>query len=161
MARDDAVLDDVLERLRLLEDERAILRSLHLYAHYLDSGRDDDWLDLFTDDAVLDVRRRVTGGVNQPHRHVGKDELRKFVVEHSKRAAPPASYDKHLYSSPLITVDGDEARVEQYAAGLDDDPSGPSLGRFGRTLDHLVRQDGQWRFKERIIVTDVAKRQRG
>jgi 3-phenylpropionate/cinnamic acid dioxygenase small subunit len=161
MARDDAVLNDVLQRLRLLEDERAILRTLSLYAHYLDSGRDDDWLDLFTDDAVLNVRRRVAGSASQPHRHTGKEELRKFVTEHSKMAAPPASYDKHLYSSPLLTVDGDEARVEQYAAGLDDDPSGPSLGRFGRTFDHLVRQGGRWRFKERIIVTDVAKQQRG
>jgi 3-phenylpropionate/cinnamic acid dioxygenase small subunit len=161
MASDNAVLNEVLERLCLLEDERAILRALYLYAHYLDSGRDEDWLGLFTDDAVLDVRRRVAGGASKPHRHAGKDALRAFVIRHSKTAAPPAAFDKHLYSSPLIVVDGDEARVEQYSAGLDDDPSGPSLGRFGRTFDHLVRQDGGWRFKERIIVTDVAKQQRG
>ncbi len=161
MAPDNAVLNEVLDRLRLLEDERAILRTLYLYAHYLDAGRDEDWLDLFTEDAVLDVRRRVAGGTNKPHRHSGKDALRAFVTAHSKTAAPPAAFDKHFYSSPLIVVEGDEAKVEQYSAGLDDAPSGPSLGRFGRTFDHFVRQDGRWRFKERIIVTDVAKQQRG
>ncbi len=137
--------------------ERELVSILYRYAHYLDSAREEEWLDLFTDDAVLDVQRRIPSAINHPHKHVGRQELRDFVSHHSTVAAPPNSYSKHFYTAPLISINGDEATVEQYAAGLDDTLDGPVLGRFGRTIDKFVRQDGRWRIKEHRIITDVAR----
>ena len=42
------------ERLRRLEDEKAILDTLHAYGHHLDYGLEDAWIDCWTEDAVLD-----------------------------------------------------------------------------------------------------------
>ena len=41
------------ERLRLLEDERAILETLYAYGHGLDYGLEDDFMVCWTEDAVL------------------------------------------------------------------------------------------------------------
>ena len=144
-------------RLEKVEVERELVSILYRYAHYLDSAREDEWLDLFTDDGVLDVQRRIPSAINRPHKHVGRQELRDFVSHHSTIAAPPNSYSKHFYTAPLVSINGDEATLEQYAAGLDDTPDGPRLGRFGRTIDKFVRQNGRWRIKEHRIITDVAR----
>ena len=45
------------ERMTHREDELAILDTLHRYAHTIDGGPAEDWLDCFTDDGVWATRR--------------------------------------------------------------------------------------------------------
>src|SRR5262245_30842791 len=51
-------LAEMARELKVLQEERAILRMLYTYAHCIDYGRDEEFLDLFTEDTVRTVQRR-------------------------------------------------------------------------------------------------------
>ena len=152
MAAVDGQYADVLERLRVLEDERAVLRTLHRYAHCIDYGLEAEWVDLFTEDGVFDVRR-MKDGTGPPHRESGRDQLRRYIAQHTRA---PAKYHKHFMVEPAIRVDGDEATVECYFTRLDEREGGPFVLAFGRYRDRLVKSaDGRWRFRERIVEVEA------
>jgi hypothetical protein len=59
-------------RLQLLEDEQAILDTLHGYGHGLDYGLEDAWIDCWTPDAILDWPGRARAFASTPmHRRYG------------------------------------------------------------------------------------------
>jgi ketosteroid isomerase-like protein len=131
-------MSDVEQRLRRLEDERAILDTLYAYGHSIDYGLRDVWDDCWTEDAVL----------HWPHEsYEGREAIGATFEQHSHA---PDRYHKHLLVEPRIQVDGDRATVESYFARLDASPEGPFLRSFGRYLDVLARgDDGRWRLQER------------
>src|SRR5262245_45108895 len=55
-------LEFLAERVQLLEDERAILQTLHQYGHAMDYGPDLDFVDCFTAEGVWDVQMRRSNG---------------------------------------------------------------------------------------------------
>ena len=97
---------DLEARLELLEAERAITRTLHRYAHSIDYGDEEGWVDCFTEDGVFDVRSRHA---HQLKRLItGRDELRAFIARHTRA---PELWHKHLLIEPVIDVDGDDGDV--------------------------------------------------
>jgi 3-phenylpropionate/cinnamic acid dioxygenase small subunit len=151
-----AELAQLRKRVEQLEDERAILATLYRYAHAIDYGLQDEWLDCFTDDAVYEathtsesVREAQSRGSNLRAGHRGKTELTAFIEKHRHA---PEHYHKHLLIEPRIALDGDSAHVVSYFVRLDaneDDPGG-YLRTFGRYFDELVRcEDGRWRLSAR------------
>jgi hypothetical protein len=137
--------EELARRLALLEDERAILRTMHAYPHAIDYGRESAWVDCFTEDGVFDVRDK-TGTTARVV--AGRDELVAFAAGFSR---PPDRWHKHLLIEPLIEVDGDTARASAYFAVLVEHEDAPVPWVFGRYRDTLVRgSDGGWRFRERI-----------
>jgi ketosteroid isomerase-like protein len=141
--------ESVEGRLRILEDERGILRTLYQYAHSLDYGHEEDFLDCWTETAVWEAvfeafRREVSG---RPRRETGRDEIAAFYRKHTHA---PSRFHKHLLIEPQISVHGDEARVESYFVRIDEHPDGPYIQAFGRYQDVLVRcGDGRWRLQLR------------
>jgi ketosteroid isomerase-like protein len=133
------------EDLVLLLEERAITRALHEYAHAMDYGDEEAWVDAFTADAVFDVVE-VVGG-RRVHREEGSGDLARYVARYPK---PPA-FRKHVVVDPIIDVSGDTARVEAYWLLLqrDDDDGQPVMTAFGKYHDRLVKTDGRWRIAER------------
>jgi hypothetical protein len=92
-------IESLAERVRLLEDEREILRSLFQHAHALDSGDEDQFLDCFTSTGawvIPGARRQFKGAVG----------LRQFFANHTH--APDLQH-KHLILTPLVAPHGDEA----------------------------------------------------
>jgi hypothetical protein len=143
---DDVELRTLARRVALLEDERAVLRTLHAYGHAIDHGDEDTWVDLFTEDAVFEARSRNPSDVRRVTR--GRDDLATFAAHFSR---PPDGWHKHLVFEPLIDIDGDVADVRSYLAVVRDDDGTPVLWVFGRYRDTLVRcADGKWRFRERV-----------
>jgi hypothetical protein len=140
------VADESLEaRLRVLEDERAITRTLYQYGHSLDYGDETAYIDCFTDDGVFEVRRRGKGDVR---RVVGRSDRETFVAQHSRA---PEAWHKHMVLQPMIEVDGDKARCVSYAVVLLDYEDRPAIKDFARYKDRLRRcEDGKWRFEERV-----------
>lgn len=134
-------------RLQLLEDQNAILRTLHLYGQMVDLGLDREWSELFMQDGVflcVDQAGEVI------IREQGRDALAAWVrgfeaVETRKM--------KHLVIAPVISIDGDEARVVSQFANLveHEDPYQPPHVRFmGQYIDDMQRdRDGVWRFRQR------------
>jgi ketosteroid isomerase-like protein len=127
------------ERLQLLEDERAILYALHTYGHGLDYGLEDEYRDIWTEDAVLAWPERPP--------FEGREAIMAAFKVHTHA---PDVFHKHFMVDPRIVVDGDRATNDCYFARLDNYPGGPEIKSFGRYRDVFVRcDDGKWRFKER------------
>ena len=145
--------DALSERLQALEDERAILETLHQYGHSMDYGPDAEFVDCFTPDGLWDVRMRKSPDGSFQCR--GHSEIETSLSGQSALRVP-ALYAKHLVMDPRIVVTGDEAAVQSYFLRVEPHDVGrPRIVASGRYLDHLVRcDDGRWRFTERIAEID-------
>lgn len=144
MANADVNVD---REIRLMLEERAILRALHEYAHAMDAGDEQRWVDSFTPDAVFDVVE-VVGG-RRVHREDGHGDLAAYVAVYPK----PPQFRKHVVVDPVITVDLESSRahVESYWLLFQRDDGGrPLIAAFGHYHDTMVKQDGRWLIEERL-----------
>ena len=139
-----------MDELRLLLDERQILRTLHQYGHTLDYGPEPEFLDCFTETGVWESHPRRRPGRDTSDRvYTGRAELAAFFRQHTHA---PDLYHKHLLVEPLIRIDGDQATVASYYVRIDEHPDGPYIRGFGRYDDLLIRsEDGRWRFQRRSV----------
>jgi len=143
MAMDTQLLEVLLE-------ERAILNVLHQYCHAMDYGLDAEWVAVFADDGVFDVRKPTGETMNL---RTGRDQLATYIASYPK---PPASYNKHFCMDPMIKLDGDEAIVSSYFLALRNEEDGkPALGSFGRFTDRLRKIDGEWRIANRVAEVEA------
>jgi hypothetical protein len=139
------------DELELLLAERAILRALHEYAHAMDYGHEDEWVAVFTDDAVFDVVE-VVGG-RRVHREDGRGDLARYVANYPK----PPHFRKHIVVDPIIDVTGDTAKVAAYWLLLqrEDDGGKPVVVAFGHYDDQWVKRDGRWRIAHRYAEVEA------
>jgi uncharacterized protein (TIGR02246 family) len=120
-----------------------------------DSGRFDETMALFADDAVVEV---VPGRT-----YTGPDEIRSLFAAAAKTNAPESSshedeprkrrFVRHYTATHQIDVLGpDEARGRSYYAVLTES----GLDHWGRYVDRYVRRDGHWMFHHRHITVDAS-----
>lgn len=125
-------------RIRALEDERDILYTMYTYAHALDYNLEDEWRNIWTQDASL-------FWADEPGIEAIMDVFR-------RHPHAPDTYWKHMLIEPRIHLNGDSATAESYLSRFIDSPEGPVVASFGRYRDVFVRgDDGKWRFKERKV----------
>jgi hypothetical protein len=119
-----------------------IRKTLHQYAIFLDDGRVQDFLDLFTEDAVFTAAGFV---------YEGREGTRRELAEKDRRPG------KHLPFSALIEFESPTAarawsdfiRVKITKTG---DPTMWKITSIGRYYDQLVRgEGGRWRFARRDV----------
>lgn len=148
-----AMLDALTARVNRLEDERAILDTLHRYGQAADRGDDAIWADLFTEDGVFVAFDR---GGQQLFRLAGRDELAPWL---RKFRAGETRLSKHVVLAPVIELDGANALVKSYLTRLIEnaDPyQSPVVLLMGRYDDEMVRGvDGKWRFRTRTAHTEA------
>ncbi|MEV7007512.1 nuclear transport factor 2 family protein [Streptosporangium sp. NPDC051022] len=145
-------LEALEARVRTLDAEAAITKTLYRLAITLDYGDHEAWIDCFAPDAVFEmVEVSETDRVVRV-RHDGRDALAAFIPGHSHA---PQHFHKHLVGDPLIEITGDggdTATSTSYLTRLDKGEAGPYLWSFGRYLDTFVRgDDGRWRVARRTI----------
>lgn len=140
------------DRVARLEAEREIAATLSQYAHTLDYGPEDEFLDCFLEDGSWErVRVRAPDDVA---RFAGREALTRFFRDPSRGRAPDV-YFKHLVVGPRIRFHGLEADVVSYFVRLQEHPDGPYLYAFGRYRDRLrACPDGRWRFVSRRAETE-------
>jgi ketosteroid isomerase-like protein len=137
-------LDAIARRVQALEDDRAILHTLYTYGHGIDYAYEDEWVDGWTEDAVL-----TWPGREPLH---GRGEIGDAYLAQLRATA---HRQKHVLVEPRIRLDGDRATVDSYFARLVETPEGPALASFGRYRDVLVRcPDGRWRFAQRVAESE-------
>lgn len=123
----------------------------NLYGAYnlcSDLGDLDGYADCFTEDGVLEV-------LPQGVRIAGKDALR----EHKYRdlASREGRYRRHWNGSlNLQRLDGGAVRGRCYLIAYNGEPGQmPTVADCGVYEDHLVRENGAWRFNRRLLTMDA------
>jgi hypothetical protein len=124
-------------RIQRIEDELAIGQLRARYCHLLD---DRDWpafIDLFTADGLFQGLDAVQG-------HAA---LMEFF---SQRVTKLTEDFWHFCTNGTVEIDGDTAtgRITLEYLSVTDGVSYVSAGHYD---DVMVRRDGRWRFKSRII----------
>lgn len=146
------VVAELRGRLRLLEDERSIACTMSTYAHTLDYGLEDAFVDCWTEDATLHW-----WGERAPF--VGRPAIREAFRQHTHA---PEAYHKHVVFQARIAVTEDTAVATSYFIRVDRYEGDPEIRNFGRYWDAFIRcEDGNWRFSARRVELEARRSQPG
>lgn len=140
----------VEERLQRVEDIEAIRSLLIDYGRELDERDFEGYGQLFAADGSW------TGGMGSA---TSPTNIGKMVEEGFERMSPDLyENSNHVMTSFDVEIDGDTAtawsRWTWVVVGAD---ARPRPERAGFYEDTLVRENGQWRFKDRRAVTEINK----
>ena len=134
---------DLEKRIQALEDEKAIQQTINNYGHFIDYGRNEEWLDLFIDDGVYKITSRGKTIpqviVPQPEGGLkGKDMLKGYIMGHPNA---PDAWHKHCTSATNITLESDtEASAVSYFFRLDEVNNGTANMLSGLGICFSLRQ---------------------
>jgi len=149
VAQDNNALENRLEamaaRLQVLEDREAIRAVLEEYVGYNESRDYRAYAKLFASSGELILRRG---------RATGPDNIHAMMEENFGGAIAPDSplnNASHILSNVIIDVDGDTATASsRWTLVIEGDPQ-PGVLQAGFYLDKLVRENGRWKFQQRLI----------
>ncbi len=119
-----------------------------LVAYYDNFGvTDSNFRQYYVEDGVLDVNGIVAQGRAQI------EDLYRRTAEGTPRR--PGRFHM-LLTNPSIRVNGDTATADTVWTGIisDTPQSTPHFVEQGREHDELVKRDGHWYFKRRVITSD-------
>ncbi len=118
-------------------DEEQVRRTIHEFCVFLDERRFREWSDLFTEDGIFCDR-------------ISRDTIFTWISG-DQLATEPDLNRKHTVHNILIDVDGDEAHATADLVMFDKTGDKPWFILTGKYTDHLVRDEGKWRFKNRKL----------
>jgi ketosteroid isomerase-like protein len=109
----------------------------------------EDFAKYYTEDASFDVNGLV---------YKGHAEIVKLYDELGQEpdAATQGGTFHMLLGNPIVKVDGDQATVKLFWTGVMNDKidAPPHLVEQGREYDLLVKVDGKWLIKKRVVIAD-------
>lgn len=131
-------------------DRVEIMDLMARYAHSYDQGRGADLGPLFTADAVFRFDPPIVGF---PEELAGRDAI--VTTMEARYAATVPAQRRHVITNVLIDPDGpDRAAVASYlllGSTTDGELVLPVTGRY---TDVVVRDEGRWRFAQRLLQLD-------
>jgi ketosteroid isomerase-like protein len=128
-----------------LEDRLAIQDLIARYAWALDTGDIDGVANCFTTDGVV-----IEEVFEDPDRWEGRDGVRALAEHYRTSAGFPGR--QHHVSQSIVTGDSQRCAVKSFAFVTECRGEPPYTLRFtGYYDDQIVKIDGPWLFKERII----------
>lgn len=151
-----ARLEQLEARVRQLEDERAVRELLARFSFLEDSMRDDEWVELWTDDGVYDMAAVVAGpdgtALTLTRRYTGKDELRALMADPAGNRRPEFyGHSLHTHVASTHTdIDGDAAVVRSYTVLLQEHGGSVSVVSAASNRWTLARVAGRWLVRERV-----------
>ena len=133
--------------LRTVLDRMAIEEIFVRYYSGLGSGDPEGFGGFFADEAELDVNGIVCRT---------REEIAKLYRDVTEDKPNLTGQFRMILSNLFIEVDGDTAAVQMlWTQTLNDTLKGPPrLIEQGREFDLLVRQNGRWKIKKRVVIAD-------
>jgi len=135
-----------------MSDDAAIRALVAELAVQADSGTLEDYLALFTEDAVWEMDAHPGRGIPADHR-TGHAEIAASVEQRRGLGVQgPGTGTMHHLTTVLLDVDGDEAMGHLYYqfAGLNDGV--PTIRTIGQYFDRYRRTGTGWKLAHRRIV---------
>lgn len=147
----DATLE---QRLQVLEDKEAIRTLLIDYGRFVDDRNWEAFADLFATQGGT-----WNGGMGVATGREAIIEMMRTTIEATNRNAAGNGYSNlHLLGNEQIDVDGDHATaLSKWVFVMTGADNGPDVTFIGRYQDRFVRENGSWKFQERIVHGDIAK----
>lgn len=136
-----------------LDARESIRDTVTRYNSNGDSGRFPQMLELFADDAVMELE----GQGGEPRVYRGRDEIAsiftrtkdRWSASAKERSAP--AYVRHcVFTHQIDLIDRSHARGRAYFQVL----MAHGLDHWGRYLDEYEQRDGRWVFTRRQVITD-------
>jgi hypothetical protein len=137
-------------------DRDAIEEVVVRYINALDTRDEDLYVSVFTEDAIYDIEGDVK---------TGHAELRAIItgLKQSREATiaagrPPLDLYHSVLNSSIRFITADEAIHESYWQTLRrTDENFMRIGGMGRLYDELIKTDGEWRIKKRVLTNFVER----
>ena len=154
---------DLLEhQVATLQAERDIRALLAWYCFGADSGRHDEYLDLFTEDAVIESQMYGSDNLvdlNDPNvvetcRFVGREGVAQYINSPAHMSIEGRSQHHMMGPPSVIHVEGDTAVADSYSVVY-----AKAEGNLGPSIDFQThgfirwkfrRVDGEWKIAESI-----------
>ena len=135
-----------------LVDRAAIEDMLVAYYAQLGSGR-HDFGTYFAADGVIDIDGQVAQG---------QEAIEKLYAEFAAASPPEPGTFRMVLSNIRVVVNGDTATADSMWTGIHSATltALPRVVEQGREHDELVKVDGTWKFKHRVITSDGGMDQR-
>jgi uncharacterized protein (TIGR02246 family) len=138
--------------MREVRDRMQIEDLMWRYTRALDTNDADAYASVYTADGAFSAGANAT---------TGRDALRKMVADLRQRSAEAQAKGEtrpplyHATANHRITFTGkDQARIEAYyitASGAAGQNTPPRVAAVGRSVDDVVRVNGQWLIKTRNV----------
>jgi hypothetical protein len=142
----DSAKDGTATTLATLLDRAQIEDMLVDYYAQLGAGR-HDFGAYYVPDGVLDVNGIVAQG---------KQPIEDLYAKLAQQSPQPKGTFRMLLTNPRVIVNGDTATADVIWTGVISETveAAPRFVEQGREHDELVKRDGHWYFKHRIITSD-------
>ncbi len=144
---DQASAGDLAARVQRIEDRIAIEELFHTYFGYGRTADHGTFADYFTDEFYLDINGIIC---------TSKEDVTKLYKDvFANKPRLTGKFHMQL-TNFVINIDGDTATCSLvWTQQLNDTIKGPP--RYieqGREFDWLVRTDGKWKIRKRIVIAD-------
>jgi hypothetical protein len=128
-----------------ISDYEGARQLLSKYCSALDNGRLDELSLLFHRDAAFAVSFEVE------KKHTGRDTIRSWYGQFYQARPGQYRHPRHKLFEPLLSMNGNTATASTYFDSDFLDPDGNVCVISGRYDDVLVKDEGQWVFRDRTI----------
>ena len=138
-------------RMTEAEDERAIRELLARYGYTADVKKDKEYIDLYTEDGVMNLGSGSRPGYEAIRRWEGKKGLWEFITD-VQGHRHPAQYGNRMHAqgnNVVCHIDGDTAVVNSYSIVLLRSGDDVLLNSAGNNQWTMKKIDGKWHIKER------------
>ena len=156
MATDlEARMRQLEARVTQLEDDKAIREVLARYGYNADGGRDQAYVDLYTDDGVVNIGTYVSfgSGYKDITQWKGKKEIMGFITDPKAHKAIEGRC-MHVQGNNFMTVvNGDDAKCYSYSMVLlkpSPEYEGVAIRSAGYSEWTMKKVNGKWLIKERV-----------
>lgn len=127
------------------ENVESVRQVLSRYCFALDRGAMNELGPLFHREATFSV------SFERGQRHTGRETIQAWYERFFQQRPGRYRHMRHKIYEPLVTLHGDTATAATYFDADSVDSDGKVHIVAGRYDDTLVRESGQWFFKERTI----------